>query len=194
MRGSWPARSPASARAGSSSSASTTSATSRSRGHKLSDIRWDDPHWESGEYDKWQAYGQAKTANALFALGLNTRLAEHGGRAFSVHPGGIVTPLQRHLPNEEMVALGWTKPDGTLTEEAAKGFKSVTQGASTTLWAATSPALKDRGGEYCEDCDVAELGSQEEPVRHRTVQPYAVDPGSAERLWTMSEEMVAGAG
>ncbi len=164
-----------------------------STGHKLSDIRWDDPHWESGEYDKWQAYGQAKTANALFALGLNTRLAEHGGRAFSVHPGGIVTPLQRHLPNEEMVALGWTKPDGTLTEEAAKGFKSVTQGASTTLWAATSPALKDRGGEYCEDCDVAELGSQEEPVRHRTVQPYAVDPGSAERLWTMSEEMVAGA-
>ncbi|MEL7691805.1 oxidoreductase [Citromicrobium bathyomarinum] len=163
-----------------------------STGHKLSDIRWDDPHWESGEYDKWQAYGQAKTANALFALGMNKRLAEHGARAFAVHPGGIVTPLQRHLPNEEMVALGWTKPDGTLSDAAAKGFKSLTQGASTTLWAATSPDLADKGGLYCEDCDVAELGSQENPIRHRTVQPYAVDADSAERLWAMSEEMVAG--
>ncbi len=162
-----------------------------STGHKLSDIRWDDPNWESGEYDKWQAYGQAKTADALFAVGMNTRLAQHGGRAFSVHPGGIATPLQRHLDNEEMVSLGWMNEDGELSEQAAKMFKSVTQGASTTLWAATAPALRDRGGEYCEDCDIAALADPENPSRYNTVQPYAVDPDSAERLWAMSEEMVA---
>lgn len=161
-----------------------------STGHKLSDIRWDDPNWESGEYDKWQAYGQAKTADALFAVGMNKRLAQHGGRAFAVHPGGIVTPLQRHLPNEEMVALGWMNEDGELSEQAAKMFKSVTQGASTTLWAATSPALKDRGGEYCEDCDIAQLADAENPSRFNTVQPYAVDEDSAQRLWAMSKEMV----
>ncbi|MEL7708045.1 oxidoreductase [Citromicrobium bathyomarinum] len=162
-----------------------------STGHKLSDIRWNDPHWNEGEYDKWQAYGQAKTADALFAVAMNTRLAEHGGRAFSVHPGGIMTPLQRHLPNEEMVALGWMNEDGELSEDAAKMFKSVTQGASTTLWAATSPALKDRGGEYCEDCDVAQLADAENRSRYNKVQPYAVDEDSAQRLWAMSEEMVA---
>ena len=163
-----------------------------STGHKISDIRWDDPNWETGEYDKWQAYGQAKTANALFAVGMNKRLALHGGRAFSVHPGGIATPLQRHLDVEEMVALGWMNEDGELSEQAAKMFKSVTQGASTTLWAATAPALKDRGGEYCEDCDIAALADSENPSRYNKVQPYTVDEGSAQRLWAMSEEMVAG--
>ena len=163
-----------------------------STGHKLSDIRWDDPHWNDGEYDKWQAYGQAKTADALFAVGMNARLAPHGGRAFSVHPGGIMTPLQRHLDTEEMAALGWLDENGELSEQAAKMFKTPTQGASTTLWAATSPALKDRGGEYCEDCDVAELADAENPSRYDKVQPYAVDADSAERLWAMSEEMAAG--
>ena len=163
-----------------------------STGHKLSDIRWDDPHWNDGEYDKWQAYGQAKTADALFAVGMNARLARHGGRAFSVHPGGIMTPLQRHLDKEEMAALGWLDENGELSEQAARMFKTPTQGASTTLWAATSPALKDRGGEYCEDCDVAELADAENPSRYGKVQPYAIDADSAERLWAMSEEMVAG--
>ena len=81
--------------------------------------------------------------------------------------------------------------DGELSEDAAKMFKSVTQGASTTLWAATSPALKDRGGEYCEDCDIAQLADSENPSRYNNVQPYAVDEDSAQRLWAMSEEMVA---
>lgn len=164
-----------------------------STGHKLSDIRWDDPHWNEGEYDKWKAYGQAKTADALFAVGMNTRLAEHGGRAFSVHPGGIMTPLQRHLDTEEMVAMGWMNEDGEPSERAAKMFKTPTQGASTTLWAATSPALRTRGGEYCEDCDIAALADADEPSRFDKVQTYAVDEASAERLWAMSEEMVDGA-
>lgn len=161
-----------------------------STGHKLSDIRWDDPHWRDGEYDKWQAYGQAKTANALFAVGLNERLRASGGSAFAVHPGGIATPLQRHLPNEEMVALGWMNEKGELSEQAAKMFKTPTQGASTTLWAATSPMLAGKGGLFCEDCDVAELAG-EELIRYKQVQPYAVDQDSAERLWSMSEELLA---
>ena len=162
-----------------------------STGHKLSDIRWDDPHFRDGEYDKWQAYGQSKTANALFAMGLNKRLSAFGARAFSVHPGGIMTPLQRHLPREEMVTLGWLNEDGEPSEAAAKMFKTPSQGAGTSLWAATHPQLADTGGLYCENCDVAQMDNPAEPVRYKNVMPYAVDPEAAEHLWTLSEEMIA---
>lgn len=161
-----------------------------STGHKLSDIRWDDPSWTQGSYDKWKAYGQSKTANALFAVGLNARLAESGGMAFAVHPGGIFTPLQRHLPTEEMVALGWLNAQGEIAEGARAMFKTPAQGCTTTLWAATSPLLEGKGGVYCEDCNIADVASGG-PVRYRCVEPHAVDSGSAERLWTMSEAMLA---
>jgi NAD(P)-dependent dehydrogenase (short-subunit alcohol dehydrogenase family) len=163
-----------------------------STGHKLSDIRWDDPNWTDGSYDKWKAYGQSKTANALFALGLNARLAHSGGMAFAVHPGGIVTPLQRHLPLEEMVALGWLNEQGEISDGARAMFKSPTQGCTTTLWAATSPLLEGKGGVYCEDCNIAAI-SGEQPVRYRDVEPHAVNSESAERLWTMSERLLADA-
>lgn len=163
-----------------------------STGHKLSDIRWDDPNWTDGSYDKWKAYGQSKTANALFALGLNARLAQSGGMAFAVHPGGIVTPLQRHLPLEEMVALGWLNEQGEISDGARAMFKSPTQGCTTTLWAATSPLLEGKGGVYCEDCNIAAI-SGEQPVRYRDVEPHAVNSESAERLWTMSERLLADA-
>jgi NAD(P)-dependent dehydrogenase (short-subunit alcohol dehydrogenase family) len=162
-----------------------------STGHKLSDIRWDDPHFRAQPYDKWQAYGQSKTANALFAVALNKRLADYGGRAFSVHPGGILTPLQRHLPREEMIALGWLNEDGEIAEAAAKMFKTPAQGAGTTLWAATNWQLAKIGGVYCEDCDIAELADPQNPLRYKNVEPYAVGPDSAERLWALSEEMIA---
>ncbi len=83
-----------------------------STAHKISDIRWDDIQYENTDYDKWLAYGQAKTANALFANDLSRRLKESGGPAFSVHPGGIFTPLQRYLPQEELIARGWLGDDG----------------------------------------------------------------------------------
>ena len=163
-----------------------------STGHKLSDIRWDDPNWADGSYDKWKAYGQSKTANALFALGINKRLADSGGMAFAVHPGGIMTPLQRHLPLEEMVALGWLDAKGELSEGARAMFKTPTQGCTTTLWAATSPLLEGRGGVYCEDCNIAAV-SEGDPVRYRNVEPYAVNSDSAERLWALSEALLADA-
>ncbi len=165
-----------------------------SAGHKISDIRWDDVSFETGEYDKWQAYGQAKTANALFANALSRRLKDSGGAAFSVHPGGIFTPLQRHLPQEEMIALGWLGEDGQPSEMARQGFKTPEQGCSTTLWAATSGALAGKPGVYCEDCDIsAPTDPDSETARFFGVHPYACDDDGAERLWEMSERFLADA-
>ena len=161
-------------------------------GHRIGGIQWDDPHFTSTAYDKWQAYGQAKTANALFAMGVDARGEDRGIRAFSVHPGGIFTPLQRHLPEEEMVALGWKNPDGTVPEAVQQAFKTPEQGAATTVWAATSAQLDGLGGLYCEDVDVAPLAGAVSPG-HQHVRPWACDPESAERLWTVSEEWLADA-
>lgn len=165
-----------------------------STGHKLSDIRWDDLHFRAAPYDKWKAYGQAKTANALFANALSRRLKPSGGLAFAVHPGGIFTPLQRHLPQEEMVALGWLDASGEPSELARQGFKTPEQGASTTLWAATSSKLEGKPGVYCEDCDIAAPTDAASPyARYRGVNPHASDDSAAERLWALSEELLAAA-
>lgn len=157
--------------------------------HKRSPIRWDDIHFQRNPYEKWEAYGQSKTANALFALELNRRNRDDGVQAFSVHPGGILTPLQRHLPNEEMVALGWVDENGEPSETAKAMFKTPDQGCATTLWCATSTQLDDRGGEYCEDCDIAQLATEDSP-RYFHVAPWAVDEEAANRLWEVTEEMV----
>ncbi len=162
-----------------------------STGHKLSPIRWDDIQYDESEYDKWQAYGQAKTANALFANALSRRLKVTNGLAFSVHPGGIFTPLQRHLPKEEMIALGWLGEDGEPSELAKQGFKSPEQGASTTLWAATSPLLEGKAGVYCEDCNIsAPTDPESETARYFGVDAHATDDAEAERLWEVSEELL----
>lgn len=100
-----------------------------STGHKVSDIRWDDVHFEASPYHKWQAYGQSKTANALFANALSRRLARSGGLAFAVHPGGIFTPLQRHLSLEEQVQLGWLTEDGQPTELPSRASRHPNRAA-----------------------------------------------------------------
>ncbi len=164
-----------------------------STAHKMGGIRWDDVSFTKG-YDKWQAYGQAKSANALFANALSRRLKAHGGHAFSVHPGGIFTPLQRHLAKEEMVAMGWIDENGELTEMAKQGFKTPEQGCSTTLWAATSPKLAGVAGVYCEDADVASPTDPASPLaRFVGVEAHATDDEEAERLWTYSEGLLANA-
>ena len=157
-----------------------------STGHKASGIRWDDPQFETTAYNKWQAYGQAKTADSLFAVELDKLGAAHGVRAFAAHPGGIMTPLQRHLPREEMVAAGWMTEDGVVDER----FKSPEQGAATATWAATSPLLDGLGGVYCEDCDIAEPTVSGSPTaRAAGVDAHAIDPDDAARLWTYSAEL-----
>lgn len=159
-------------------------------GHRRGGVNFEDINFEKTPYEKWTAYAQAKTANALFALGLDMKYADQGLRAFSVHPGGIMTPLQRHLQNEEMVALGWLDESGNLSELAAALFKSTTQGCTTTLWAATSDMLDGKGGLYCEDCDVAELADEDTP-RYFGVAQWAVDPDLAVKLWELSESATA---
>ena len=142
----------------------------------------EDPHFIRRPYDKWMAYGQSKTANALFALALDARGAAAGVRAFSVHPGAIIeTGLSKSLSPDEMRAA---------VEAARKvpaGFKSVAEGAATSVWCATSPQLEDRGGVYCEDCDIAIAVPADYP-EPRGVRPWARDPEVAERLWRASEE------
>lgn len=156
-----------------------------SRGHLNSPIRWDDIQFTHG-YDKWLAYGQAKTANVLFAVRLDELATSRNVHAFAVHPGGIWTPLQRHIERPEMVERGWMDAEGNLIAR----FKSPEQGAATTVWAATSPQLAGLGGLYLEDCDVAELAPPDADINTPSgVRDYAVDPEQAARLWTLSAEL-----
>ncbi|ABI77567.1 oxidoreductase, short chain dehydrogenase/reductase family [Hyphomonas neptunium ATCC 15444] len=163
-----------------------------STGHVRSDVIWDDPNYTSRAYDKWEAYGQSKSANALFALGVDMREKANGIRAFSVHPGGIFTNLQRHLPDEEMVALGWKSPDGTIPEMIQAMFKTPEQGASTTVWAATAPKLNGKGGVYCEDCDIARAATPDSK-RWEHARAWISDDARAEKLWAMSDTFLANA-
>jgi NAD(P)-dependent dehydrogenase (short-subunit alcohol dehydrogenase family) len=157
-----------------------------SGGHQFGGIRWDDLGFENG-YDKWLAYGQSKSANVLFAVELDRRGAQHGVRAFSLHPGAILTPLGRHLKAEDMEDLLSYGSDG---KPLMPEFKSPEAGAATAIWAATSPMLAGLGGLYLEDCDVAPVASAEERVTGQAlgVFPHATNPAEAERLWAWSAE------
>lgn len=163
--------------------------TLSSTGHKLSGIRWNDLHFKDS-YDKWESYGQSKTAASLLAVELDAQMKEKGIRAFAVHPGGIFTPLQRHLEKEEMIALGWLGEDGEISEMAKKGFKTPSQGSSTTLWCATSPDLEGMGGVYCENCDIASLQEEGPAARFSGVAEWAVDTDEASKLWKRTEEIL----
>ena len=153
-------------------------------GHARGGVDLADINFNTREYEKWTAYGQAKSANALFALHLDEIGKVHGIRAFSVHPGGIKTPLQRYLTMEEQVAMGWYKPDGTVVDI----FKSVEAGASTSVWCAVSPMLEGKGGVYCEDCNIAELW-EEGMDRYSGARPHIADRAAAAVLWSVSEKM-----
>ena len=138
------------------------------------------------------AYGQSKTASSLIAIEFNERMKNYGVEGFSVHPGGIITPLQRHLEKEEMIALGWMDEDGSPSELAKNFFKSPSQGASTTLWCATSNDLNGLGGVFCEDCNIAKRKSEvdESLQRYFGVADWAIDKNEAAKLWTLSEKII----
>ncbi|WKU42975.1 SDR family NAD(P)-dependent oxidoreductase [Streptomyces sp. VNUA116] len=153
-----------------------------SAGHTLTGIRWHDPHFRTG-YDRWLAYGQAKTANALFAVQLDALGRDDGVRAFTLHPGKIITGLQREMTLHEQMERGWVDAHGNVI---GAGFKTPSQGAATGLWAATSPLLHDRGGLYLEDCDVAPVSAAGTPMDDGGVRAYAIDPDAAARLWELS--------
>jgi NAD(P)-dependent dehydrogenase (short-subunit alcohol dehydrogenase family) len=155
-----------------------------SSGHRLNGLDLDDPNWQNREYEKWPAYGQAKSANALFALQLDKLGEPHGVRAFAVHPGGIATPLQRHLTMEEQRAMGWYDEEGNVHE----AFKSTEEGAATSVWCAVSPLLEGMGGVYCEDCDISEP-YREDMRPGQGTHPHIRDEALAEGLWAKSEEL-----
>ena len=163
-----------------------------SSAHSITGILWDDIHFQSAKYDKWMAYGQSKTACSLMAIEFNTRMKDRDVEGFAVHPGGIITPLQRHLEKEEMVALGWLDEDGSPSELAKNFFKSTSQGASTAVWCATNPDLNGLGGVFCEDCDIAKRKSEvdESLRRYFGVADWAIDKEEASKLWESTESMI----
>jgi NAD(P)-dependent dehydrogenase (short-subunit alcohol dehydrogenase family) len=153
-------------------------------GHRICPPDLDDPSFERSEYNKWIAYGRAKSANALFAIGLDRRAEAHNVRAFAVHPGGIMTDLQRYMPEEEKRAMGWIDEHGVVDEQ----FKTPSQGAATSVWCAANRRLDGEGGVYCEDCDIAQLVAPD--FKGFTgVRPWAVDPVLTDKLWALSEKM-----
>ncbi len=159
-----------------------------SRGHHIAPVDFDDPNFERREYEKWQSYGQSKTANVLFAVGLEDRLADKGIHAYSLHPGGIMTNLSRHMTDQDMADLvERIRKNAEASGQTPEPFKSIPQGAATTCWAATAEELEGAGGLYCENCHVAD---QDDESPGGGVRSYAIDKGNADRLWAMSEEMV----
>lgn len=153
-----------------------------SRGHHFAPTDLEDPMFETREYNKWIAYGNSKTANILFSVGLEKRLGSKGVHAYAVHPGVIMTELSRHMDEEDFERLQAQTPNAPIT------MKSVEAGAATSCYSATAPELEGKGGIYLEDCHIAE--EMTDTTVRRGVRPYALDPESAEKLWALSEKLV----
>jgi len=155
-----------------------------SRGHQMSPVVFDDIQFEKRPYDKWEAYGQSKTANILFAVELERRLGGRGVHANALHPGVIMTELSRHMGPSDFEDLQSRAKD----RGAPMTLKPVEAGAATSVFAATAPELEGRGGLYLEDCHVAEINDAEKAADG--VRSYALDPDAARRLWSVSEALV----
>ncbi|HTT98902.1 MAG TPA: SDR family NAD(P)-dependent oxidoreductase [Rhizomicrobium sp.] len=160
-----------------------------SAGHRFSDVDIDDPNFEHTQYTEFGAYGRSKTANILFAVEFDRRHKSKGIRATAVHPGGIMTELGRHMTQELRDAMLKNIEEANKKAGVA-GFewKTIPQGAATTVWSGFVAAADDVGGKYCEDCHVATL--QDNPDLRTGVRAYALDPERAKALWAKSEAMV----
>jgi NAD(P)-dependent dehydrogenase (short-subunit alcohol dehydrogenase family) len=164
--------------------------------HSRSPIVFEDPNFQRRDYTPWMAYGQSKTANILFALALDRRAKAHGVRAFSLHPGSIVsTGLSKYVAPEVLRAVGVVDEDGNPIIDPAKNMKTVAQGAATSVWCATSPQLDGIGGVYCQNNDIAPLVTETLAANQfgstaLGVMPHAVDPQAADHLWTLSEQLL----
>ncbi|HAM03852.1 MAG TPA: hypothetical protein DCQ30_16750 [Acidimicrobiaceae bacterium] len=167
--------------------------TLSSAGHSRSDVDLDDPNFETTEYSPWVAYGRSKTANALFARELARRAGGRGLRSFSVHPGGIITDLGRHLTDElinEMAAFAQERARRTGsgdTGDSGITWKSIEAGAATQVWATVAPELADHNGAYLADCGLGVLGAN---PGVNGFMPYLLDDDHAAVLWELSEHLV----
>ncbi|QJB31672.1 SDR family NAD(P)-dependent oxidoreductase [Chitinophaga oryzae] len=160
-----------------------------SQGHQFAPFDFEDPNFLSRNYETLQSYGQSKTAVNLFTMELDNRAKASNIRAYSLHPGSIGgTELGREAPLELFQKMGFCDADGNMLPEVLASLKTVSQGAATTVWCATSPLLNQIGGVYCEDADVAALATGE--FASGGVKPYSLDKSGAKRLWTLTEEMI----
>jgi NAD(P)-dependent dehydrogenase (short-subunit alcohol dehydrogenase family) len=163
-----------------------------SAGHRYANVDLDDPNFERTPYDPMVAYGRSKTANILFAVAFDKRLRHRGVRAAAVHPGGIQTELGRYQDPSRITEM----IEQINEQRAAQGkglfqWKTIPQGAATSVWAAVVASAAEIGGQYCEDCHVGHIVPNDLPVGiNESVRGYALDPNNAEALWKKSEEMV----
>jgi NAD(P)-dependent dehydrogenase (short-subunit alcohol dehydrogenase family) len=160
-----------------------------SYGHRRAGVDFHDPNFERRPYDPWVAYGQSKTADALFAVALDSIGQRRGVRAFSVHPGGIATDLIRHMSKAEIEASKIIGADGKPIIDPENNKKTPQQGAATSVWCATSPRLTSLGGVYCADCEIARALPTDDSAELHGVRPRATDPVAAGRLWQLSEQL-----
>ena len=159
-------------------------------GHRYGGVDFDDPNYEHREYDKWKSYAQSKTAIALFSLTLDKRARSYGVRSFALHPGVVPdTDLGRDLKEGELPAVVKRLENGQpISSDKDMSFKTVEQGAATTIWCATSEQLNGMGGVYCQDVDIAEAVPADSNGPSG-VWPWAMNPDLAERLWQLSEKL-----
>ena len=155
-----------------------------SAAHRRSDVNLEDPGFATTSYDPWMAYGRSKTANVLFGVALDSRLRDQGIRATALHPGGIQTELGRHITPELIASM---RAAATPAGAPQMQFKTVPQGAATTVWAACVASPDEIGGRFLEDCNVASINATDSLGG---VKAYALDPDTADALWTLSEQMV----
>ncbi len=164
-----------------------------SSGHRYSNVDLDDPNFERTPYDPFVAYGRSKTANILFAVAFDHRHLHRGVRAAAVHPGGIQTELGRHVDASQLQALV-NQMNAQLAAEGKAPFqwKTIPQGAATSVWAGVVAPAEEIGGQYCENCHVGHIVPDHVTISaiSEGVRGYALDPNTAEALWKKSEEMV----
>jgi NAD(P)-dependent dehydrogenase (short-subunit alcohol dehydrogenase family) len=162
-----------------------------SSGHRYSDVDLDDPNFERTPYDPMIAYGRSKTANILFAVEFDRRHKARGVRAIALHPGGIKTELGRHMAPDELDKIV-AQINAQLAADGRPPFqwKTIPQGAATSVWAAFVAPAEELGGRYCKDCQMSGVTEGLISPVSPGVRPYALDPEHAKALWAKSEEMV----
>jgi NAD(P)-dependent dehydrogenase (short-subunit alcohol dehydrogenase family) len=164
-----------------------------SAGHRYANVDLEDPNFERTPYEPFVAYGRSKTANILFAVAFDKRHRDRGIRAAAVHPGVIHTELARHVDSSQIEKIIEERNRQLAAEgKAPFRWKTIPQGAATSVWAGVVAPAEEIGGKYCEDCHVASVVPTEIPVSAMTegVREYALDAKTAEALWKKSEEMV----
>lgn len=164
-----------------------------SSGHRFANVDLDDPGFERTPYDPFVAYGRSKTANILFAVAFDQRHRTRGVRAAAVHPGGIQTELGRHMGEEQLTNMVEAINKQLASEgKAPFQFKTIPQGAATSVWTAAVASADDIGGRYCENCHVSGVVPDDAVITpvSEGVRSYALDPANAAALWRKSEQMV----